>query len=151
MSNNSKPKLGADPPLELKKKLRDKHHQLLLMLARKGNEDAFRRLYRETHDPVTAYVNRRVMNSADAEDIIADVFQKFLLRLDSFDSDRGSARIHELDGDALTDLVRNDFPELANAEIMVEDLEGTITESWAQRFGREVLHIETDGATAGAP
>ena len=90
MSSNSKPNWEADPPLELKKKLRDKHHQLLLMLARKGNEDAFRRLYREIHDPVAAYVNRRVMNSADAEDIIADVFQKFLLRLDSYDSGKGS-------------------------------------------------------------
>ncbi len=90
MSSNSKPKWEADPPLELNKKLRDNHHRLLLMLARKGNEDAFRRLYREIYNPVAAYVKRRVINSNDAEDIIAGIFQKFLQRLDSFDSGKGS-------------------------------------------------------------
>ncbi len=76
--------------MELKKKLRDKHHHLLLLLARKGNEDAFQRLYREIYDPVSAYVKRRVVNTADAEDIIAEVFGKFLTGLDSFNGKKGS-------------------------------------------------------------
>ncbi len=60
------------------------------MLARKGNEEAFRRLYREIYDPVASYVNRRVKNTADAEDLTADIFHKFLMRLDSYDSSKGS-------------------------------------------------------------
>ncbi len=52
-----------------------------------------------------------------------------------------------LDSEALVNMVRNDFPELADAEIVVDDLQGTITESWAERFGRQVFQIETDGAT----
>jgi len=76
--------------LELRKKLRDKRHRLLMMLARKGNENAFARLYGEVYDPVAAYVNRRVMNQTDAEDLISDIFRKFLLRMDSFDGEKGS-------------------------------------------------------------
>ena len=52
-----------------------------------------------------------------------------------------------LDGEAVVNMVRADFPELANAEIAVQPLAGTITESWAERFGREVFHLETDGAS----
>ena len=127
MSNNSKPNWEADPPLELKKKLRDKHHQLLLMLARKGNEDAFRRLYREIHDPVAAYVNRRVMNSADAEDITADVFQKFLLRLDSFDSGKGSVLtwIVSMTRHAVIDHHRRVRPVTVDSDEMAELLAGS--------------------------
>lgn len=52
-----------------------------------------------------------------------------------------------LDGDALAAQIRNDFPELADADIVVEALEGSVTETWAQRFGREFLNIEVDGST----
>ncbi len=113
--------------MELKKKLRDKHHQLLLMLARKGNEDAFRRLYREIHDPVAAYVNRRVMNANDAEDIICDVFHKFLLRLDSFDSDKGSVLtwIVTMARHAVIDHHRRVRPVTVNSDEMAEILAGS--------------------------
>jgi len=52
-----------------------------------------------------------------------------------------------LDDDVLINLINNDFPDLASAEITIENLQGTITENWAKRFGREVFHIETDGST----
>lgn len=70
--------------------MRDRRQRVLLALARRGNEDAFRRLYGELFDPVNAYVQRRVPGKEDAEDITAQVFRNFLLRLDSFDAARGS-------------------------------------------------------------
>lgn len=53
----------------------------------------------------------------------------------------------DLDGEALTNMLRESFPEMPDAEILVEIIGGSIEESWAQRFGREVFHIETDGAS----
>lgn len=70
--------------------MRDRRQRVLLALARRGNEDAFGRLYRELFDPVNAYVRRRVPGNEDAEDITAQVFRNFLLRLDGFDAARGS-------------------------------------------------------------
>lgn len=70
--------------------MRDRRQRVLLALARRGNEDAFRRLYGELFDPVNAYVQRRVPGNEDAEDITAQVFRNFLLRLDSFDAAKGS-------------------------------------------------------------
>lgn len=118
---------GADPPLELKKKLRDKHHQLLMLLARKGNEDAFQRLYGEIYDPVAAYVNRRVGNTADAEDIIADVFRKFLMRMDSFDSSKGSVLtwIVSMARHGVIDHYRRSKPATVDSDDMAEVLAGT--------------------------
>lgn len=52
-----------------------------------------------------------------------------------------------LDSEALISMINSDFPELADAEIAIENLQGTITENWAERFGREVFDIETDGGT----
>lgn len=113
--------------MELKKKLRDKHHQLLMLLASKGNEDAFQRLYREIYDPVAAYVNRRVNHTADAEDIIADVFKKFLMRLDSFDSSKGSVLtwIVSMARHAVIDHHRKVRPVTIDSDDLAEVLAGT--------------------------
>jgi len=76
--------------LDLRKKIRDRRQQLLLRLAKRGSQDAFRHLYRELFTPVARYVQIRVHNREDAEDITSSVFRKFLLRLDRFDPSRGS-------------------------------------------------------------
>jgi RNA polymerase sigma-70 factor (ECF subfamily) len=76
--------------LDLRKRFRDRRQSLLLRLARRGNEDAFKRLYRELYAPVAAYIQSRVRNVEDAEDICSNVFKSFLLRLDAFDGSRGS-------------------------------------------------------------
>ena len=76
--------------LDLRKKIRDRRQQLLLRLARRGSQDAFRHLYRELFTPVARYVQVRVRNREDAEDITSRVFRNFLLRLDRFDPSRGS-------------------------------------------------------------
>jgi len=76
--------------VELRKRIRDRRQRLLLALARRGSEDAFRQLYRDLFPPVARYVRARIPNQQDAEDLCADVFQKFLAGLDLFDPSRGS-------------------------------------------------------------
>jgi len=75
--------------LSLTWNLRDARHRLLLELARRGSEDAFRRLFGELHDPVRRYVGARVRGEAEAEDLVAAVFGRFVEGLDGFDAGRG--------------------------------------------------------------
>ena len=76
--------------MDLKRRLRDTRHGLWLRLARRGNEDAFRRLYGELYGPVAGYIAARTRNSHDAEDLTSEVFHRFLQRLDRFETGRGS-------------------------------------------------------------
>lgn len=64
----------------------------LLLSARAGDRAAFRDLYRGLFPDVTRFVGRRVPNSADAEDLVAFVFQRVLERLDRYDPERGTVR-----------------------------------------------------------
>src|SRR3954469_7889863 len=63
----------------------------LLLRARRGDREAFRALYRELYDPVAGFVGRRVRQREDAEDVISRTFERLLLRLESFDEERGAA------------------------------------------------------------
>lgn len=112
--------------MDLKKKLRDTRHRLWLELARKGNEDAFRRLYREIHDPVAAYVNRRVPDRTDAEDLTAEVFRRFVSRLDGYDGGRGSVLtwVVTMARNAVIDHHRRAKPETVDAVELAERLAG---------------------------
>ena len=76
--------------MDLKRRMRDGRHGLWLRLARRGNEDAFRRLYGELYDPVAGYIAARTGNVHDAEDLTSAVFQRFLERLDRFETAKGS-------------------------------------------------------------
>ena len=76
--------------MDLKRRMRDGRHGLWLRLARRGNEDAFRRLYGELYDPVAGYIAVRTANVHDAEDLTGAVFHRFLTRLDLFEAGRGS-------------------------------------------------------------
>jgi RNA polymerase sigma-70 factor (ECF subfamily) len=76
--------------LDLKRRLRDGRHGLWLRLARRGNEDAFRRLYGELYDPVAGYIAARTGNVHDSEDLTSAVFHGFLERLDRFEAGKGS-------------------------------------------------------------
>jgi len=53
----------------------------------------------------------------------------------------------DIDSETLTAMLRDSFPEMPDAEVLVEVLEGTIEESWAERFGREVFNFESDGGS----
>ncbi len=76
--------------MDLNRRMRDGRHGLWLRLARRGNEDAFRRLYGELYDPVASYIAQRAANVHDAEDLTSTVFGKFLEHLDRFEAGRGS-------------------------------------------------------------
>ena len=71
---------------------RDERHADLVRRARRGERRAFRRLFDELHDPVRRYVFRRVINKADAEDLVGKVFERVVERLDQFDPSRGALR-----------------------------------------------------------
>ena len=53
----------------------------------------------------------------------------------------------DLDGDALIAELRRQVPELEDADISFETLNGTIEESFASKMKREIFHMEVDGAT----
>jgi|SRR4051812_17755268 len=63
----------------------------LLLRARRGEREAFRALYQDLYDPVARFVGRRVRQREDAEDVISRTFERLLLRLESFDEQRGGA------------------------------------------------------------
>lgn len=53
----------------------------------------------------------------------------------------------DLEADALQAALMDRFPELIDAEISFEPLATTITESIFDRLGRQVFHIQTEGAS----
>ncbi|MBX7077895.1 MAG: sigma-70 family RNA polymerase sigma factor [Nannocystaceae bacterium] len=57
-----------------------------------GDVAAFRTLYRALHPAVHAYVGRRVAAAAEAEDLVARVFQRMVEHLPRFDPTRASVR-----------------------------------------------------------
>jgi len=76
--------------LDLKRSIRDREQRVLLRLARRGNERAFRRLYHQLYEPVAGYVFVRVRPREDAEDLVSTIFHRFLESWDAFDPDQGS-------------------------------------------------------------
>jgi RNA polymerase sigma-70 factor (ECF subfamily) len=66
-------------------------HDRLLLRARRGEREAFRALYAELYDPVARFVGRRVQKREDADDVISRTFERLLLKLESFDEERGGA------------------------------------------------------------
>ncbi len=113
--------------MDLRKDMRDQRQRLWLALARRGNEDAFRRLYGELFDPVAAYVRGRVNNPQDAEDVTAQVFRNFLQHLDRYDSDKGSVMTWTLTmaRNAVIDQLRRTRPQALDVDDLAELLAGT--------------------------
>lgn len=64
----------------------------LVKRARRGDRQAFTKLYRELHPLVARFVARRVDSRADAEELVAEVFRRVVEHLDDFDPARGSLR-----------------------------------------------------------
>lgn len=89
-----------------------------------GDEAAFTKVYRKLHPVVYAFIARRIRIRADAEDLTARVFERFVARLDTFDPDRGSARawVLTIARNAVIDELRRRTPETANAEAVDEQL-----------------------------
>ena len=74
---------------ELKNAVRDRRHARQLQKAARGDTKAFRALYRELHEPVHAYLDRRVSDVHDVEDLVATVFHKLLKNMERHDPRRG--------------------------------------------------------------
>lgn len=76
--------------MNLHRALRDRRHARWLRQARAGDGDAFRRLYRDLHQPVTRYVGGRLESAEAVEDLVSHVFHRFLERLGDYEPGRGS-------------------------------------------------------------
>ena len=76
--------------MDPQRQARDLHHRFLLSCARAGHEGSLRALYRALYDPVAGYVARRIRNGEDAQDVVAQVFHRFVASLDQYESSRGS-------------------------------------------------------------
>lgn len=126
--------------MDLRKDMRDKRQRLWLALARRGNEDAFRRLYGELFHPVAAYVHGRVNNPQDAEDVTAQVFRNFLRHLDRYDSDKGSVMTWTLTmaRNAVIDQLRRARPQAVDVDELADQLAGP----WAGPLNRLVRDEE---------
>jgi len=101
---------------------------LLLALARRGDADAFRRLYRELLPPVARYIQTRIQDRDAAEDLCADVFKKFLIGLNRFDPSRGSVMtwIVCLARNAVIDEYRRKQPTVRALDAVSGPLAGTL-------------------------
>jgi RNA polymerase sigma-70 factor, ECF subfamily len=58
--------------------------------SQRGDREAFRDLYRALYEPVSRYIRRRVSSTADAEDLVGQVFFRLLESLDRVDPRKGS-------------------------------------------------------------
>lgn len=128
--------------MDLRRKVRDRRQQVLLALARRGNEDAFRRLYRELYLPVSSYVQRRVTVREDAEDITGLVFHRFLQRLDSYDGRKGSVMtwVLSMTRNAVIDHLRRRRPVDGRVDDLADQLAGPQPDPLHQVVADEQLH-----------
>ena len=78
--------------------------------ARSGDRDAFVRLYRSLYPPLFAFVARRTARREDAEDVVAQVFEMLVSRLEAVDTAKGHLRtvLFTAARNALVDRVRAD-------------------------------------------
>lgn len=134
--------------------MRDRRHARLLQKACRGDREAFRTLFEELHTPVFQYLDRRLADIHDTEDLVSTVFHKFLGNLGNFDPNRGSvtAWLMTMARHALIDHLRRrrntvDMDEVA--EILAgparDPLAGMIRTEEAERVRAELgsLPVET--------
>ncbi|MBC8426916.1 RNA polymerase sigma factor [bacterium] len=76
--------------MDVRKAIRDRRHASLLRQAGRGDTKAFGSLFRELHGPVFAYLDRRLPDVHDTEDLVATVFHKLLKNLANHDPRKGS-------------------------------------------------------------
>jgi RNA polymerase sigma-70 factor (ECF subfamily) len=78
------------------RRIRDVRLAWLVSRSQRGDRDAFRRLYRLLHGPVSRYVGRRVRPPQDAEDVVAEVFTRLVESLDRIDARRTTVLAYAL-------------------------------------------------------
>lgn len=78
--------------------------------AQRGDREAFRSLYRALYPRVTRFIGRRVSSRADAEDLAAQVFERFLQRLEQVEPQGVSAFALTSARNAVFDYLRTTRP-----------------------------------------
>jgi RNA polymerase sigma-70 factor (ECF subfamily) len=87
----------------------------LVAQARKGDADAFGELYRRYVEPIYRYLNVRLLDPKDAEDLTEDVFVRSFQSLSSY-RERGwpfSAYLYQVAKNVLIDHYRQKKPEIS--------------------------------------
>ena len=91
--------------------------------ARSGDREAFVRLYRSLYPALFAFVARRTARREDAEDVVAQVFEMLVGRLETVDTAKGHVRTFLLAAarNALIDRVRatRQAVDLASADALL--------------------------------
>lgn len=132
--------------------VRDARQRLLLELARRGSEEAFRRLYAELYDPVCRFVGARVRGAEDVEDLVADVFGRVVAGLDGFDARRGPvfAWVLGMARHAVIDHQRRRaaFGGARSNAASADELEGALADERPDALGELVRDEETRAVRA---
>lgn len=76
--------------MDLTTALRDRRQASLLKAALKGDANSIKSLYGELFDHVYKYIFMKIHNRHDVEDLVSEVFYRFLKVLDTYDSKKGS-------------------------------------------------------------
>lgn len=132
--------------------VRDARQRLLLELARRGSEEAFRRLYAELYDPVCRFVGARVRGAEDVEDLVATVFGRVVAGLEGFDAGRGPvfAWVLGMARHAVIDHLRRRaaFGGARQAAAWSDGLESSLASGRPDALGALVRDEEVRGAQA---
>jgi len=139
--------------VDLRTTIRDRRHARLLQKAARGDVKAFRALFADLHDPVFAYLDRRLPDVHDTEDLVATVFHKLLKNMERHESHRGSvtAWVMVMARSALIDHLRGrrdtvDVDGLADvlAGPGADPLEGVIRSEEAERIRTELARLPAE-------
>jgi RNA polymerase sigma-70 factor (ECF subfamily) len=122
--------------------LRDRRQARLLAQARSGQTEAFQRLYRELYPALARYLSRRLAEPADVEDLLAQVFHRFLTHLAEFDPRRGSvlAWLLTMARHAVVDFYRRQKTELS-IDALAEVLAGNHCDPLAAIIREQELQL----------
>lgn len=119
---------------------------VLVRRARRGDQRAFRSLYRALYPLVTAYVGRRVRELADAEDVVARTFGKLVESLHDVDPARGGPRAFVI---AVARNLIIDDHRARRATMPIDSLAGCLADESEDALGRMVRR-ERYRAVSGA-
>lgn len=83
------------------------------------------RIYTEYHGKVMGYIRARVQSAADAEDLCSNVFEKVLLKIGDYDSEKSSVStwIFTITRNTVIDFFRRNHPSDELDENMADDTE----------------------------
>ncbi len=138
--------------LELRTLFRDRRHARLLQKAARGDEKAFRALFDDLHDPVFAYLDRRLPDVHDTEDLTATVFHRLVEHMERHDPRRGSvtAWVMAMARNALVDHLRR-RRDTVDVDVLGDALAGPCIDPLEGVLRTERAELVRAGLAALAP